>query len=66
MNMHGLFKELHGRFNVDAECAQASTLVVDLVPDYNNVRKENMMRACHETRCWMKEMELVQKLFIRN
>lgn len=66
MNMHGLFKELNRRFTINAQCAQANTLVVDLVLDCNNARMENTMRTCHETKGWMKEMELVQRLSTHN
>ncbi len=66
MNMHGLFKELNGRFTINAQCAQANTLVVDLVLDCNNARKENTMRTCHETKGRMKETKRMQRLSTRN
>ncbi len=66
MNMRGLFQELNGRFIVNAQCAQANTLVVDLGLDCNNARKENTMRTCHETKGWMKKMKLMQRLSTHN
>jgi hypothetical protein len=45
---------------------QANTLVVDLVLDCNNAKKENTMKTCHETKGWMTDMELVQRLFTHN
>lgn len=64
--MHGPFKGLNGKLNLDAQCPQASALVVYLVPNCNNARKENTMKACHETKGWMKKMELMQRLFSCN
>lgn len=41
--MHGPFKELNGKINLDAQCPQASALVLYLVPNHKNAKTKKTL-----------------------